>query len=252
MLSSGTFVVFFIEPEPPTPATGPQSYTPKLAEYLAFRLKGLERDRQSGKLSEEAFAKEKLLILSRYPEVGSEIAKEKLGKNEQSAEKNLQVNRKKRQRIRIARIAAYVGLFVIFVVSFYLLGLPNSRYAEQIHWERTIVAVIGAFAVAFLAGIIHAVLKSGDAKKEYGHFVLMGAIAVFAALNQGILYNPFDPALAAVDEEFSKPTLLSHVGILVVTVSTLIVSGLAVVAGFVSAGISTLPKMIVEKVSAKS
>ena len=129
--------------------------------------------------------------------------------------------------------------------GFYLLGLTNSRYAESIHWERTFVAIIGAFAIAFIAGTIHLILNEWHAAKGWGHFVFLAAIVLFTALNQGIVYNPWDPALQQVDVEFDKPTFLSHVGVLVVTVSTLILTGFAVAAGFLSAGFSTLPKIVV-------
>ncbi len=212
---------------------------------MAYKLEKLERAHQSGEIGEEEYAKERLLIITRYPEVGGQLAQASVGENQQSAAKNLKARRSRQRRITVLRYAAFILLFGLFAGGFYLLGLTNSRYAESIHWERTFVAIIGAFAIAFVAGTIHLILNEWHAAKGWGHFVFLAAIVLFTALNQGIVYNPWDPALQQVDTQFDKPTFLSHVGVLVVTISTLILTGFAVAAGFLSAGFSTLPKIVV-------
>ncbi len=223
----------------------PGSYTPELGEYMAFQLQKLETAHKAGKVSDEEFVKERLLIISKYPEVSGEIAKEQAGANELSAASNLKVHQGKRQRITVIRYTTLFLLFAGYVAGFYLLGLTNSRYAEVIHWERALIAVIGALAVAFIAGTAHHTLNEWHRAKGRGHLVFLGLIVVFASLNQGIFFNPWDPALEKIDLEFEKPTFLSHVGVIVVTLSTLVLTGFAVAAGFLSSGFSTLPKILV-------
>ncbi|MEM1294359.1 MAG: hypothetical protein AAGH89_03275 [Verrucomicrobiota bacterium] len=223
----------------------PRSYTPDLGEYMAFQLQKLQAAHQSGKMTDEAFAKERLLIISKYPEVSGEIAKEHAGANVVSVSSNLKARQGKQNRITGIRYLSFAILLAGYVGGFYFLGLSNSRYAEMIHWDRTLVAVIGAFAVAFLAGTTHLTLNEWYKPKTFGHYIFLGVVVLFAALNQGILFNPWDPALEQIDQKFEKPTFLSHIGVVVVTLSTLVLSGFAVAAGFLSSGFSTLPKILV-------
>lgn len=225
--------------------TAPNSYTPELGEYMAFQLRKLEAAHTAGKVTDEEFAKKRLLIISKYPEVSGEIATEQAGANVLSVSSNLKANQNQRNRVTLIRYLIFGLLLAGYVGGFYFLGLSNSRYAEAIHWERTLVAVIGAFALAFLAGTTHLTLNEWHNPKGIGHYIVLGGIVLFAALNQGILFNPWDPALEQVDQRFEKPTFLSHVGVVVVTLSTFVLTGLAVTAGFLSSSFSTLPKILV-------